>query len=57
MPCMRKSVAPLNDILHEGSAANDAVETMIKIPNSPKEETQAKSAAPGGREGAMPGGS
>lgn len=39
------SVAPLNDILHEGSAANDAVETMIKILNSPKEETQAKSAS------------
>lgn len=39
------SVAPLNDILHEGSAANDAVETMIKILSSPKEETQAKSAS------------
>uniref|UniRef100_A0A1D1YMJ0 U-box domain-containing protein 13 n=1 Tax=Anthurium amnicola TaxID=1678845 RepID=A0A1D1YMJ0_9ARAE len=38
------SVAPLNDILHEGSAANDAIETMIKILSSPKEETQAKSA-------------
>lgn len=38
-------MAPLNDILHEGSAANDAVETMIKILNSPKEETQAKSAS------------
>lgn len=38
------SVAPLNDILHEGSAANDAVETMIKILSSPKEETQATSA-------------
>ncbi|KAG2605385.1 hypothetical protein PVAP13_4NG077500 [Panicum virgatum] len=39
------SVAPLNDTLHEGSAANDAVETMIKILSSPKEETQAKSAS------------
>lgn len=39
------SVAPLNDILHEGSAANDAVETMIKILSSPKEETQATSAS------------
>ncbi|PKA58082.1 U-box domain-containing protein 4 [Apostasia shenzhenica] len=37
-------VAPLTDILHEGSAANDAIETMIKILNSPKEETQSKSA-------------
>ncbi|CAA6665079.1 unnamed protein product [Spirodela intermedia] len=39
------SVAPLNDILLEGSAANDAIETMIKILGSTKEETQAKSAA------------
>ncbi|KAJ4798896.1 CELLULOSE SYNTHASE INTERACTIVE 3 [Rhynchospora pubera] len=39
------SVAPLTDILHEGSAANDAVETMIKILGSHKEETQAKSAS------------
>ncbi|KAI4965669.1 hypothetical protein ZWY2020_051143 [Hordeum vulgare] len=39
------SVAPLTDILHEGSAANDAVETMIKILSSPKEETQATSAS------------
>jgi hypothetical protein len=39
------SVVPLNDILHEGSAANDAFEIMIKILNSPKEETQAKSAS------------
>ncbi|KAL2498776.1 hypothetical protein Adt_24326 [Abeliophyllum distichum] len=38
------SVAPLNDMLREGSAANDAVETMIKILSSTKEETQAKSA-------------
>ncbi|XP_042493679.1 protein CELLULOSE SYNTHASE INTERACTIVE 1-like [Macadamia integrifolia] len=39
------SVAPLKDILHEGSAANDAIETMIKILTSTKEETQAKSAS------------
>jgi Armadillo/beta-catenin-like repeat len=39
------SVALLTDILHEGSAANDAVETMIKILSSHKEETQAKSAS------------
>ncbi|XP_010905921.1 protein CELLULOSE SYNTHASE INTERACTIVE 1 [Elaeis guineensis] len=39
------SVAPLNDILHEGSAANDAIETMIKILSFTKEETQAKSAS------------
>ncbi|KAK6924124.1 C2 domain [Dillenia turbinata] len=39
------SVAPLNDILREGSAANDAIETMIKILSSAKEETQAKSAS------------
>ncbi|KAK6922966.1 Armadillo [Dillenia turbinata] len=39
------SVAPLNDILREGSAANDAIETMIKILSSTKEETQAKSAS------------
>ncbi|KAL0424388.1 UNVERIFIED_CONTAM: protein CELLULOSE SYNTHASE INTERACTIVE 1 [Sesamum radiatum] len=38
------SVAPLNDIMCEGSAANDAIETMIKILHSTKEETQAKSA-------------
>ncbi|PSR88100.1 U-box domain-containing protein [Actinidia chinensis var. chinensis] len=38
------SVAPLNDMLREGSAANDAVETMIKILGSTQEETQAKSA-------------
>ncbi|GAB4848661.1 Interactor with COP9 signalosome (CSN) complex [Ancistrocladus abbreviatus] len=35
----------LNDILREGSAANDAVETMIKILSSANEETQAKSAS------------
>ncbi|XP_043700067.1 protein CELLULOSE SYNTHASE INTERACTIVE 1-like [Telopea speciosissima] len=39
------SVAPLKDILHEGSAANDAIETMIKILTSTKEETLAKSAS------------
>ncbi|XP_062148324.1 protein CELLULOSE SYNTHASE INTERACTIVE 1 [Alnus glutinosa] len=39
------SVVPLNDILREGSAANDAMETMIKILSSTKEETQAKSAS------------
>ncbi|KAL3829917.1 hypothetical protein ACJIZ3_018719 [Penstemon smallii] len=38
------SVAPLSDIIREGSAANDAIETMIKILSSTKEETQAKSA-------------
>ncbi|KAF7834255.1 protein CELLULOSE SYNTHASE INTERACTIVE 1-like [Senna tora] len=39
------SVVPLSDILREGSAASDAVDTMIKILNSTKEETQAKSAS------------
>lgn len=39
------SVAPISDILLEGSAANDAIETMIRILGSTKEETQAKSAA------------
>ncbi|XXG70674.1 hypothetical protein AAC387_Pa07g0105 [Persea americana] len=39
------SAAPLGDILHEGSAANDAIETMIKLLSSTKEETQAKSAS------------
>ncbi|XP_052195664.1 protein CELLULOSE SYNTHASE INTERACTIVE 1 [Diospyros lotus] len=39
------SVAPITDLLREGSAANDAIETMIKILSSTKEETQAKSAA------------
>ncbi|KAL0448555.1 UNVERIFIED_CONTAM: protein CELLULOSE SYNTHASE INTERACTIVE 1 [Sesamum latifolium] len=37
-------VAPLSDMVREGSAANDAIETMIKILSSTKEETQAKSA-------------
>ncbi|KAM7275040.1 hypothetical protein ACFE04_016906 [Oxalis oulophora] len=39
------TVVPLTDILREGSAANDAIETMIKILSSTKEETQAKSAS------------
>lgn len=39
------SVAPLSDMLREGGAANDAIETMIKILSSTLEETQAKSAA------------
>ncbi|XP_031264283.1 protein CELLULOSE SYNTHASE INTERACTIVE 1-like [Pistacia vera] len=39
------SVVPFNDILREGSASNDAVDTMIKILSSTKEETQAKSAS------------
>ncbi|KAK3411636.1 hypothetical protein EUGRSUZ_I00378 [Eucalyptus grandis] len=39
------SVAPLGDTLREGSAANDAIETMIKLLSSSKEETQAKSAS------------
>ncbi|KAL3818894.1 hypothetical protein ACJIZ3_004799 [Penstemon smallii] len=38
------SVGPLNEMVREGSAANDAIETMIKILSSNKEETQAKSA-------------
>ncbi|KAL9340458.1 hypothetical protein Peur_066677 [Populus x canadensis] len=39
------SVVPLSDVLRDGSAANDAIETMIKILSSTKEETQAKSAS------------
>ncbi|KAA8530902.1 hypothetical protein F0562_005639 [Nyssa sinensis] len=39
------SIAPINDMLCEGSAANDAIETMIKILGSTREETQAKSAS------------
>ncbi|XP_022962690.1 protein CELLULOSE SYNTHASE INTERACTIVE 1-like isoform X2 [Cucurbita moschata] len=39
------SVVPLNDIVREGTAANDAIETMIKILSSTREETQAKSAS------------
>ncbi|XP_057417124.1 protein CELLULOSE SYNTHASE INTERACTIVE 1-like [Lotus japonicus] len=39
------SVAPLSDILREGSAASDAFDTMIMLLSSTKEETQAKSAS------------
>ncbi|KAE8691240.1 hypothetical protein F3Y22_tig00110890pilonHSYRG00162 [Hibiscus syriacus] len=39
------SIVPFHDILREGSAANDAIETMIKILSSTKEETQGKSAS------------
>ncbi|XP_027178895.1 protein CELLULOSE SYNTHASE INTERACTIVE 1 [Coffea eugenioides] len=39
------SVVPINDMLREGSAANDAIETMVKILGSTKEETQANSAS------------
>ncbi|XP_010531393.1 PREDICTED: uncharacterized protein LOC104807707 [Tarenaya hassleriana] len=39
------SVVPINDLLREGSAANDAIETMIKLMSSMKEETQANSAS------------
>lgn len=39
------SVVPLSDILREGSAANDAMETMIRLLSSSKEETQANSAS------------
>ncbi|KAJ1412862.1 C2 domain [Sesbania bispinosa] len=39
------SVAPLNDILREGSASSDAFDTMIMLLSSTKEETQAKSAS------------
>lgn len=39
------SVAPLSEILLEGSAANDAVETMIKILCSTNDNTRAKSAS------------
>ncbi|CAO2830693.1 unnamed protein product [Amaranthus hypochondriacus] len=35
-------VVPLNDILREGSASNDAIETMVKILGAAKEETLAK---------------
>ncbi|GAB2283457.1 Interactor with COP9 signalosome (CSN) complex [Dionaea muscipula] len=38
-------MVPVNDIVREGSAANDALETMVKILTSAKEETQAKSAS------------
>ncbi|XP_031498244.1 protein CELLULOSE SYNTHASE INTERACTIVE 1 [Nymphaea colorata] len=43
--CSLLSVAPLNDILHEGSAASDSIETIINILSSTKEETQAKAAS------------
>ncbi|XP_004502453.1 protein CELLULOSE SYNTHASE INTERACTIVE 1 isoform X2 [Cicer arietinum] len=39
------SVVSLSDLLREGSAASDAVDTMIKLLSSTKEETQAKSAS------------
>ncbi|XP_074295447.1 protein CELLULOSE SYNTHASE INTERACTIVE 1-like isoform X2 [Silene latifolia] len=39
------AVVPLKDILQEGSAANDAVETIVKLLSSTKAETQAKSAS------------
>ncbi|KAI4345210.1 hypothetical protein L6164_012353 [Bauhinia variegata] len=39
------SVVPFSDILREGSAASDAIDTMIKLLISTKEETQAKSAS------------
>nr|XP_043617169.1 protein CELLULOSE SYNTHASE INTERACTIVE 1 [Erigeron canadensis]XP_043617170.1 protein CELLULOSE SYNTHASE INTERACTIVE 1 [Erigeron canadensis] len=39
------SAAPLIDLMREGSAANDAIETIIKILSSTKEETRAKSAS------------
>ncbi|KAI3767728.1 hypothetical protein L2E82_18092 [Cichorium intybus] len=39
------STAPLPDLLREGSASNDAIETIIKILSSTKEETRAKSAS------------
>ena len=38
-------VAPLSDILREGSAAGDAFDTMIMLLSATKEETQAKSAS------------
>lgn len=37
------SVAPLNDILGKGSAANDATGTVMRFLSSTKKETQAKS--------------
>ncbi|KAJ1382753.1 C2 domain [Sesbania bispinosa] len=39
------SVVSLSDLLREGSAASDAIDTMIKLLSSTKEETQAKSAS------------
>ncbi|KAJ0534149.1 putative C2 domain, armadillo-like helical, C2 domain superfamily protein [Helianthus annuus] len=37
------SAAPLTDLLREGCASNDAIDTIIKILNATKEETRAKS--------------
>ncbi|OIW18209.1 hypothetical protein TanjilG_31329 [Lupinus angustifolius] len=39
------SVAPLSDILREGSASSDAFDTVIALLSSTKEEIQAKSAS------------
>ncbi|KAL2332790.1 hypothetical protein Fmac_014003 [Flemingia macrophylla] len=39
------SVVALSDLLREGSASSDAIDTMIKLMSSTKEETQAKSAS------------
>ncbi|KAK7311151.1 hypothetical protein RJT34_09090 [Clitoria ternatea] len=39
------SVVSLSDLLREGSAASDAIDTMIKLLSSTKEETQAKAAS------------
>ncbi|WOG93713.1 hypothetical protein DCAR_0313000 [Daucus carota subsp. sativus] len=39
------SVAPLSDMVRDGSASNDAIETMIRILNSTRDETQSKSAS------------
>ncbi|RDX76310.1 Protein CELLULOSE SYNTHASE INTERACTIVE 1, partial [Mucuna pruriens] len=39
------SVVTLTDLLREGSAASDAIDTMIKLLSSTKEETRAKSAS------------
>ncbi|XP_078444908.1 binding protein [Wolffia australiana] len=39
------AAAPLSDVLTEGGAANDALETMVKVLGSAKEETQVKAAA------------
>ncbi|CAK8567334.1 unnamed protein product [Lathyrus sativus] len=39
------SVVSLSDLLRDGSAASDAINTMIKLLSSTKEETQAKSAS------------
>ncbi|KAL9262664.1 CELLULOSE SYNTHASE INTERACTIVE 1-like protein [Drosera capensis] len=39
------AMVPANDMLREGSAANDALETMVKMLTIAKEETQTKSAS------------